>query len=78
MVNCAVCGTTLCIHGRLSLWVEASGTHWYCHDCGESGTGNHPVTYFVPMYEGRIVNPNTHEWGGYDACKECSESGAIQ
>lgn len=37
-----------------------------------SGDGVRGITYFLPMYEGKVVNPNTHEWAGFDACKECS------
>ena len=28
--------------------------------------------YYVPMYEGIIVDPNTHEWAGFQSCRKCS------
>lgn len=73
MPNCAVCGKELCYHSKLHVWCDDAGWHWECLECGDNGKGTHGITYFVPMYEGRVVNPNTHEWAGFDACKECSE-----
>ena len=29
--------------------------------------------YYLPMYEGRVVNPNKHEWAGFPVCNECYE-----
>jgi hypothetical protein len=29
--------------------------------------------YYLPMYEGKIVNPDKHEWAGFSVCDECYE-----
>lgn len=72
-MNCAVCGVEICTHGRQSVSVRDGTWRWKCLDCGEEGDGQHPYTYYVPMYEGRVVDPDTHEWGGYPACRNCAE-----
>jgi len=75
--KCAVCGKALCFHGHYILSALEGKWYWRCVDCGESGEGVTPATYFVPMYEGEVVDPDTHEWGGYGACKECSNGSAV-
>ena len=29
--------------------------------------------YYLPMYEGRVVNPDKQEWAGFSVCDECYE-----
>ena len=68
-MECTVCGKEVCTH-----WTYlTNGIRWRCEMCGESGEGVEPSRYYVPMYEGKVVNPDNHEWDGFDACKECSE-----
>ena len=66
---CAACGKELCSHWRY----RTNGVTCKCLVCGEAFDNPSPINYFAPMYEGEVVNPDTHEWGGYDACKECSD-----
>ena len=75
MGKCTVCGKDFCNHGRYSIFIPHGEVkwHWRCRDCGDSGEGINPVQYFVPMYEGKVVDPDTHEWAGFEACNECSE-----
>ena len=68
-MNCAVCGKDVCTHWRY----RTNGKRWICDMCGGSGEGVNPAHYFVPMCDGEVVNPNTCEWAGFDACKECSD-----
>ena len=71
---CNVCGVELCCHPTYTLYGQDGKWRWRCSLCGEAGEGANPTSYYVPMYEGEVVNPDTHEWGGFDACKECSEA----
>jgi hypothetical protein len=27
--------------------------------------------YSLPMYEGKVVNPDLHEWAGFPVCEVC-------
>lgn len=41
-----------------------------CAICGEDSmiaSGG----YDLPMYEGKVVNPDIHEWGGFPVCPKC-------
>ena len=73
MIECAVCHKDVCNHPKYSVFGLNGKWHWRCHLCGDSGEGAEPDHYFVPMYEGVVVNPDTQEWAGFDACKECSD-----
>ena len=71
--ECSVCGKVLCNHPVFIRFGLDGKWHWRCRLCGDSGEGYDPYSYFVPMYEGEVVNLNTHEWAGFEACKECSD-----
>jgi len=65
---CAVCRKETCNHWKY----RTNGFTSKCEVCGEAFDTPHPIVWFVPMYEGKVVNPDIHEWAGFEACKECS------
>ena len=71
-MECTVCGKEVCNHWKY----KTNGRVWECLVCGDSGKGE-PFQYYVPMFEGKVVNPNTHEWAGFLACKECSDKSEV-
>lgn len=65
-IKCNVCGSFL------------DDVEDYFNVKDEYGLEYRSGEYYVPMYEGEIVNPNTHEWAGFQSCKKCADKSIVE